>query len=160
MTINVGDLDAIGLDARQRISAAADEAALNQLRIDLLGKKGVLTGALRGLGSLPADQRAAAGARANALKADIESLLASRARDLQAARLQTLGDQEWVDMTFVPAPVRRGHLHPLTLILREGKAIFFRLCDQGGLGTQVEGEFHHFETRNLPQVGPGLGIPD
>jgi len=63
MSVNVGDLDAIAVDARQRISAAADEAALNQLRIDLLGKKGALTGALRGLGSLPADQRAAAGAR-------------------------------------------------------------------------------------------------
>src|SRR3989442_4944872 len=160
MTINVGDLDAIGLDARQRISAAADEAALNQLRIDLLGKKGVLTGALRGLGSLPADQRAAAGARANALKADIESLLASRARDLQAARLQTLGDQEWVDMTFVPAPVRRGHLHPLTLILREVKAIFSRLGYEVALGPEVEDEVHNFEALNIPPDHPATDTID
>src|SRR5256712_13663871 len=127
MSVNVGDLDAIGVEARQRIGKAADEAALNQLRVDLLGKKGVLTGALRGLGSLPADQRAAAGAQANALKAEIETLLASRARELQAARLQTIGDQEGIDMTFGPSPVRRGHLHPLTLILREVKAIFSQL---------------------------------
>src|SRR2546428_8760867 len=150
MSINVGDLDAIGLDARQRISAAADEAALNQLRIDLLGKKGVLTGALRGLGSLPADQRAAAGARANALKADIESRLASRARDLQAARLQTLGDQEWVDMTFVPAPVRRGHLHPPTLLLRGAKAIFSRVGFGGAVGPAVGGEVHNLATHKIP----------
>src|SRR5438045_9501408 len=115
MSVNVGDLDAIAVDARQRISAAADEAALNQLRIDLLGKKGALTGALRGLGSLPADQRAAAGARANALKAEVENLLALRTRDLQPARLQALGDQERVDRTFVPAPARRGRSHPLPL---------------------------------------------
>ena len=119
MSVNVGDLDAIAVEARRRIGGASDEAALEQVRVELLGKKGALTGALRGLGSLPADQRAAAGARANALKGEIETMLASRARELQAARLQTLGDQEWIDMTFVPSPVRRGHLHPLTLILRE-----------------------------------------
>src|SRR5436190_16769122 len=160
MSVNVGDLDAIAVDARQRISAAADEAALNQLRIDLLGKKGALTGALRGLGSLPADQRAAAGARANALEAEIEALLASRARELQAARLQTLGDQEWIDMTFVPSPVRRSHLHPLTLILREVKAIFSRLGYEVALGPQVEDEFHNFEALNIPQEHPARDTMD
>ena len=85
MSVNVGDLDAIAVDARQRIGAASDEAALEQVRVELLGKKGALTGALRGLGSLPADQRAAAGARANALKGEIETMLASRARELGRA---------------------------------------------------------------------------
>ena len=56
MSVNVGDLEAIAVDARQRIGAASDEAALEQVRVELLGKKGALTGALRGLGSLPADQ--------------------------------------------------------------------------------------------------------
>src|SRR5947207_8201513 len=160
MSVNVSDLDAIAVDARQRISAAAAEAALNQLRIDLLGKKGALTGALRGLGSLPADQRAAAGARANALKAEIENLLALRTRELQSARLQALGDQEWVDMTFVPSPVRRGHLHPLTLILREVKAIFSRLGYEVALGPQVEDEFHNFEALNIPQEHPARDTMD
>src|SRR2546427_12651919 len=154
MSVNVGDLDAIGVDARHRIGTASDETALNQLRVDLLGKKGVLTGALRGLGSLPADQRAAAGARANALKAEIENLLASRARELQAARLQTLGDQERIDMTFVPSPVRRGHLHPLTLILREGNAIFSHLGYEVACGPQVGEAVHHFETLEIPQGHP------
>ena len=160
MSVNVGDLDAIAVDARQRIGAASDEAALEQVRVELLGKKGALTGALRGLGSLPADQRAAAGARANALKGEIETMLASRARELQAARLQTLGDQEWIDMTFVPSPVRRGHLHPLTLILREVKAIFSRLGYEVALGPQVEDEFHNFEALNIPQEHPARDTMD
>ncbi len=160
MSVNVGDLEAIAVDARQRIGAASDEAALEQVRVELLGKKGALTGALRGLGSLPADQRAAAGARANALKGEIETMLASRARELQAARLQTLGDQEWIDMTFVPSPVRRGHLHPLTLILREVKAIFSRLGYEVALGPQVEDEFHNFEALNIPQEHPARDTMD
>jgi phenylalanyl-tRNA synthetase alpha chain len=154
MSVNVGDLEAIGVDARQRIAMASDEAALEQLRVELLGKKGRLTAALRGLGSLPPDQRATAGARANTLKAEIESLLAARARELQAMRLETLGDREWVDVSFVPNPVRRGHLHPLTLILREVKAIFSRLGYEVALGPQVEDEFHNFEALNIPQDHP------
>src|SRR5438093_8611533 len=160
MSVNVGDVDAIAADARQRIGPASDEAALEQVRVELLGKKGALTGALRGLGSLPAGQRAAAGARANALKGEIETMLASRARELQAARLQTLGDQEWIDMTFVPSPVRRGHLHPLTLILREVKAIFSRLGYEVALGPQVEDEFHNFEALNIPQEHPARDTMD
>src|SRR5438132_10636639 len=153
-SLKVGDLDAIGAEARRRIGAAVDEAALDQVRVELLGKKGALTGALRGLGSLPADQRAAAGARANALKAEIEDLVASRARELQAARLQTLGDQEWVDMTFVPSPVRRGHLHPLTLILREVKAIFSSVGYEVALVPQAEDEYHNFEALNFAHKLP------
>jgi len=160
MSVNVGDLEAIGGEARQRIAVTPDETALEQLRVELLGKKGRLTAALRGLGSLPADQRAVAGARANSLKSEIEGLLAARARELQAMRLEALGDREWVDMTFVPNPVRRGHLHPLTLILREVKAIFSRIGYEVALGPQVEDEFHNFEALNIPQEHPARDTMD
>ncbi|TMC31150.1 MAG: phenylalanine--tRNA ligase subunit alpha [Chloroflexi bacterium] len=160
MSVNVGDLDAIGIDARRRIASAPDEAALEQLRVELLGKKGGLTAALRGLGRLPADQRAAAGARANSLKAEIEGLLATRAQQLQETRIGTLADREWVDVTFVPNPIRRGHLHPLTLILREVKAIFSRIGYDVALGPQVEDEFHNFEALNIPQDHPARDTMD
>ena len=160
MSVNVGDLDAIGIDARRRIASAPDEAALEQLRVELLGKKGGLTAALRGLGRLPADQRAAAGARANSLKAEIEGLLATRAQQLQETRIGTLADREWVDVTFVPNPIRRGHLHPLTLILREVKAIFSRIGYDVALGLQVEDEFHNFEALNIPQDHPARDTMD
>src|SRR5438105_14626950 len=104
MSVNVGNLDAIAVDARQRISAAADEAALNQLRIDLLGKKGVLTGALRGLGSLPADQRSAAGARANALKTELDQPLNARRQELEQNRHRRLADSEWARLTSITKP--------------------------------------------------------
>jgi len=160
MSVNVGDLDAIGIDARRRIASAPDEVALEQLRVELLGKKGGLTAALRGLGRLPADQRAAAGARANSLKAEIEGLLATRAQQLQETRIGTLADREWVDVTFVPNPIRRGHLHPLTLILREVKAIFSRIGYDVALGPQVEDEFHNFEALNIPQDHPARDTMD
>jgi phenylalanyl-tRNA synthetase alpha chain len=155
-----GDLEMLAGEARRRIEEAGDERGLEQLRIELLGKKGALTAALRGVGSLPAEQRAAAGARANALKADIETRLAARAGELRALGVSTLGEREWLDMSFVPAPIRRGHLHPLTLILREVKAIFSSLGYEVALGPQVEDEFHNFEALNIPQEHPARDTMD
>ena len=160
MSVNDEDLESIAGESRRRIAAAADPAALEQLRVELLGKKGRLTAALRSVGTLPADQRAAAGARANALKGQIEQLLAERAAQLQASQLESLGDREWVDVSFVPQPIRRGHLHPLTLILREVKAIFSRLGYEVALGPQVEDEFHNFEALNIPAEHPARDTMD
>src|SRR2546421_1722498 len=102
MSVNVDDLDRIAAEIRERISAAADRSTLEQLRIEALGKKGRLTAALRVVGTLPADRRAAAGAHANALKGEIETLLTERGRALQAASLETLGDREKMDVSVVP----------------------------------------------------------
>jgi phenylalanyl-tRNA synthetase alpha chain len=151
----VGELDEIAADARRRIESAQDKDALEHLRVELLGKKGVLTGALRGLGSLPADQRAAAGARANALKAEIDQRLTSRRQQLEQNRLEGLADSEWVDVTFIPdALVSRGHLHPLTLALHDITAIFSRLGYEVALGPEVEDDYHNFQALNIPEGHP------
>jgi len=156
----VGELEQLRASARQRVDAATDHKTLEDLRVGLLGKKGELTGILRQLGSLPAADRAAAGAEANQLKDDIFGWISERQGALEAKRHTTLGDTEWVDMTFVPNPVRRGHLHPLTLILREVKAIFSRLGYEVALGPQVEDEFHNFEALNIPADHPARDTMD
>jgi len=156
----VGELEQLRASARQRVDAATDHRALEDLRVGLLGKKGELTGILRQLGSLPATERAAAGAEANQLKDDIFAWISERQAALEATRHTALGDTEWVDVTFVPNPVRRGHLHPLTLILREVKAIFSRLGYEVALGPQVEDEFHNFEALNIPAEHPARDTMD
>jgi phenylalanyl-tRNA synthetase alpha chain len=156
----VGELEQLRASARQRVDAATDTKALEELRVGLLGKKGELTGILRQLGSLPAAERATAGAEANKLKDDIFGWISERQGTLEAKRHTTLGDTEWVDMSFVPNPVRRGHLHPLTLILREVKAIFSRLGYEVALGPQVEDEFHNFEALNIPAEHPARDTMD
>jgi phenylalanyl-tRNA synthetase alpha chain len=160
MSFNVQDLEALAAESRRRIASAVDEPAIEQLRVELLGKKGKLTAALRSVGTLPADQRAAAGARANALKGEIEQRLAERIAALHASPLETIGEREWVDVSFVPDAVRRGHLHPLTLILREVKAIFSRLGYEVALGPQVEDEVHNFEALNIPAEHPARDTMD
>jgi phenylalanyl-tRNA synthetase alpha chain len=155
-----GELQRLRASARERIESATDHKALEDLRVSLLGKKGELTTILRQLGSLPASDRAVAGAEANQLKEDIFHWITERMGGLEAKRHTALGDTEWVDLTFVPNPVRRGHLHPLTLILREVKAIFSRLGYEVALGPQVEDEFHNFEALNIPAEHPARDTMD
>src|SRR5438874_2410348 len=150
----LSDIDELAKQAEARIMAASDLTSLEQLRVQLLGKKGEVTSLLRGVGQLPPEQRSSSGAKANQLKEDIMVWLAMKAARLQLNREATLGETEWVDLTFVPNPVRRGHLHPLTLILREVKAIFSRLGYEVALGPQVEDEVHNFEALNIPQDHP------
>jgi phenylalanyl-tRNA synthetase alpha chain len=153
-------LDDLLRNAREQIAAAPDEATVERLRVELLGKKGAVTAALRGLGSLPPQERATMGARANALKNEIESLLSARLRSVHEERLSSLAQEEWADVTFVPSAERRGHLHPLTLILREVKAIFSRLWYEVAVGPQVEDEFHNFEALNIPAEHPARETMD
>jgi phenylalanyl-tRNA synthetase alpha chain len=155
-----GELQQLRASARDRIEAATDQKALEDLRVGLLGKKGELTAILRQLGSLPAAERAAAGSEANQLKENIFHWINERMGGLEAKRHTALGDSEWVDVSFVPNPVRRGHLHPLTLILREVKAIFSRLGYEVALGPQVEDEFHNFEALNIPEEHPARDTMD
>ena len=155
-----GELQRLRTSARERIESATDQKALEDLRVSLLGKKGELTTILRQLGSLPAADRATAGAEANQLKDDIFQWITERMGGLEAKRHTALGDTEWVDLTFVPKPVRRGHLHPLTLILREVKAIFARLGYEVALGPEVEDEFHNFEALNIPEEHPARDTMD
>jgi phenylalanyl-tRNA synthetase alpha chain len=156
----VGELERLRASAWERVQSAADPKTLEGLRVGLLGKKGELTTILRQVGSLPAAERAAAGAEANKLKDDIFQWIAGRMGGLEAKRQVALGETEWVDMTFVPNPVRRGHLHPLTLILREVKAIFSRLGYEVALGPHVEDEFHNFEALNIPPEHPARDTMD
>src|ERR1700687_2749735 len=156
----VGGIPQLRASARERVDVATDHRALEDLRVGLLGKKGELTAILRQLGSLPASERAAAGAEANQLKEEIFGWISARMAELETKRHTALGDTEWVDVTFVPNPVRRGHLHPLTLILPEVKAIFSRLGYEVALGPQVEDEFHNFEALNIPAAHPARDTMD
>jgi len=150
----VDDLERILLAARAQIAAAPDSVVLDQIRVALLGKKGSLTAILRGLGSLPSSERARAGERANAVKQEVEEAITSRAAALEETRRAGLAEAEWLDVTFIPRDERYGHLHPLTLIMREIKAIFARIGYTIAVGPDVEDEWHNFEALNIPAGHP------
>ena len=94
------DLDALQSEALAAVAAAPDVATIEALELDILGKKGRLTGTLRGIGALPPEDRPQVGAIANKVRTAIERAMAERGTDLRGTELSTrLADPTW---PFVP----------------------------------------------------------
>jgi phenylalanyl-tRNA synthetase alpha chain len=154
-------LEQLEATAIERIGSAADSRAVEELRVQILGKKGELTAVLRTLGSLPASERSRIGATANALKERIAAAFADRLTTLERQRLEALAESEWVDVTFIPAgSAVRGHLHPVTQTLGRIREIFSRIGYSVATGPEVEDEFFNFEALNIPAGHPARDTMD
>lgn len=147
-------LDHLEATATERIARAPDARTVEELRVEVLGRKGELTAVLRTLGSLPASERTRVGAKANDLKERLAAALAARLEALEAERLRSLDETEWVDVSFIPDVVRRGHLHPLTQVLDEIKAIFSHIGYDVAVGPEVEDDYFNFQALNMPEGHP------
>ncbi|MFL5650749.1 MAG: phenylalanine--tRNA ligase subunit alpha, partial [Chloroflexota bacterium] len=107
------DLGALRDEALEAIARAGDVPSLEAIELDVLGKKGRLTAVLRGIGSLPAEDRPRVGAVANEVRQGIEAALAARGTDLRGAALGQRLRAEAIDVTTPGRPIRRGALHPI-----------------------------------------------
>jgi phenylalanyl-tRNA synthetase alpha chain len=148
------DLDAVRDEALAAIAAAADEAALQALKVRYLGKKSPLSAALREIGQLDPGKRAAGGARVNHVKAAITRAFEAREAALVAAREGTLLTREWLDLTLPAEAPRPGHLHPITLVEMDLEHLFRGMGYRVVEGPWVEDEFHNFDGLNIPASHP------
>jgi phenylalanyl-tRNA synthetase alpha chain len=117
-------LQALEAEAAAAIGAAADPAELEQLRVDLLGKKGRLSGVLGAMGRLPGEERPQVGQRANVLKEQVQSLLGERLHQLRSSALDDRIARETLDVTAPCRYVPPGHRHPLQATVEEILDIF------------------------------------
>ena len=113
------DLENLRRGALERIAAASEPAQIDQLSVDLLGKKGELTLVLRGIGGLPAEQRPKVGAIANEVRQAIEGALAERGGELRTGALGRRLQAESVDVTTPGRPIPRGSRHPIIETMAE-----------------------------------------
>ena len=154
------DLETLRTEALAAIDAAADAAALDVLELDVLGKKGRLTGVLRGIGALPAEDRPKVGAVANTVRVAIETALAERGTALRGSELEARLAAEAVDVTTPGRPIRRGTLHPSIEAMREIAAIF----EQFGFVTyespEIEDDVTNFQMLNIPPDHPARDLWD
>ena len=143
-----------------RLAEAADSAALEQLRVSVLGKKGELTGILRGMGKLPADQRPRMGQMVNQTRADIEAALEARAAELREGEKLSRLARETIDVTVPVAPRSAGAMHPMNTILEELEDIFIGMGYEIVEGPEVEYDHYNFELLNLPKNHPARDAQD
>jgi phenylalanyl-tRNA synthetase alpha chain len=154
------DLDTLHREALDAIAAAPDASTLDAIELDVLGKKGRLTGVLRGIGALPAEDRPKVGSIANTVRIAIEKALAERGTALRGSELAARLAAEAVDVTTPGRPIRRGTLHPSIEAMREIAAIF----EQFGFVTyespEIEDDLTNFQMLNIPPDHPARDLWD
>ncbi|MFP4649087.1 MAG: phenylalanine--tRNA ligase subunit alpha [Halorhodospira sp.] len=154
------DLNALTEEAEAAIDGASDLAALDQVRVSYLGKKGKLTALLKGLGQLSAEQRPEAGAAINAAKERVSERLEGRRAELEHAALERRLAAERVDVTLPGRGDERGAFHPITRTLERITAIFAGAGYRTADGPEVEDDRHNFEALNIPAHHPARAMHD
>ena len=154
------ELDRLVAGALAEIAATADAAALGEVRVRLLGKKGAITEQLKALGRLPAAERPAAGARINEAKEALARAIEARAAVLERAAIDAELAAGRLDVTLPGRGQRPGALHPVTRTRLRIEEIFRRAGFEVALGPEVEDDFHNFEALNIPPDHPARAMHD
>jgi phenylalanyl-tRNA synthetase alpha chain len=154
------DTDSLVNAALQSISSAGDERALEQLRVDFLGKKGSLTELLKGLGKLSADERPQAGERINQAKRQVQDAIEQRRASLIEAALNARLESETVDVSLPGRRQSEGGLHPVTKTINRIQAIFRGVGYSVAVGPEIEDDYHNFSALNIPDHHPARAMHD
>lgn len=153
-------LAALEKAAAHAAGEVGSELDLQQVRARFLGKKGELTALMKGMGSLPAEQRPLIGALANDVKDRLEMLFNARLEELRATELQRRLTAERIDVTLPGRRLRRGSKHPITQVTEEIVGIFASLGFGVAEGPEVERDFYNFEALNIPRDHPARDMQD
>jgi phenylalanyl-tRNA synthetase alpha chain len=154
------DLDTIVGSAAGAIDAAEDIQALESLRVEYLGKKGVLTALLKQIGSLPADERPKFGDKINQCKRRLAESIEARRSALEELALFDSLESEKIDVTLPGRGSGNGGLHPITRSMNRLKEIFLHMGFAIADGPEIEDDFHNFEALNIPANHPARAMQD
>ena len=153
-------LEQLEQEASRAIAAASGSTALEELRVGLLGKKGRLSAVLGAMGRLSAEERPLVGQRANALKEQVQTLLAERLQNLQQQALAERIERERLDVTAPCRHVPPGHRHPLISTIEEIVDIFSGLGYRVSEGPEIENDHYNFTALNIPPHHPARDMQD
>lgn len=146
--------------AEAEITSANSIAELENTRIKYLGKKGELTLVLRGMGSLPAEERPVVGSLVNEARDFIESKLSQKEREIKEKLLEERLKTEKIDITMPSKKVELGSIHPITQIINDVKEIFIGLGYEIAEGPEIELATYNFDKLNTPPDHPARDIQD
>ena len=154
------NLEPLANQARSAIAAAQDSATLEQLRVDYLGKKGQLTGLLKGLSNLTPEDRPKAGALINVVKQELQELIGERKTALDATAVKAKLEQESIDVTMPGRAKTVGGVHPVTQTIERMEDFFSAIGFDVVEGPEIEDDYHNFEALNIPAHHPARAMHD
>jgi len=156
----VGDLATLTRQALDEVAASSTLAAIDEVRVRWLGKKGLLTEQLKSLGALSAAERPAAGARINAAKQEIQTAIEAAETALSAAAVEAELAAGRIDVSLPGRGESRGGLHPVTRTRLRIESIFRNSGFEIATGPEIEDDFHNFEALNIPADHPARAMHD
>jgi phenylalanyl-tRNA synthetase alpha chain len=153
-------LDTLLTEGVATIRAAADSTQLEQIRVELLGKKGSVTEQMKNLAGLEADAKRAFGAELNRVKEALQAALSERKNTLDSAELNAKLQSEAIDITLPARNPQNGNAHPITRTLERMCQIFESMGFEQAQGPEIEDDFHNFEALNFPPHHPARTMHD
>ena len=150
----------IAQDYKTKITHAADLAAVEELRVAALGRKGALTELLKNLKDFSIEDKKTAGPLGNALKAELSAALDEKTDTLAAKEINEELNKVDLDLTLPGYPVARGHRHPLSVAQERMTSILAQLGFEWAEGPWVEDEKHNFDLLNIPLHHPARDAQD
>jgi phenylalanyl-tRNA synthetase alpha chain len=156
----VAELTELTSRALAEISASADMARLDEVRVHWLGKKGVLTEQLKSLGAMPPEERKQAGALINQAKEAVQSAIEARRQVLEAGEITRKLAEGRVDVTLDGRGEQSGGLHPVTRARLRIERLFREVGFEVAEGPEIEDDFHNFSALNIPANHPARAMHD
>ncbi len=146
--------------AKKAVESVTDLVALDEIRVQYLGKKGELTNMMKMLGKLSKEERPKAGQIINEAKQMVQGILNAKKRELDDAKLAKQLAEESIDITLPGRQVDLGSLHPVTRTLQRIETLFSKAGFDVETGPEIEDDWHNFEALNIPETHPARAMHD
>ncbi|WDI33033.1 phenylalanine--tRNA ligase subunit alpha [Hyphococcus flavus] len=156
----MSELEALESDLTSKINDASSEAALEEVRVAALGKKGVVSEKMKTLGKMSPEERKEMGPALNGLKNRIAEAIEAKKASLEEAALDARLATEKVDVTLPIRPEAKGKIHPISQVTEEIVAIFSAMGFDVAEGPDIEDDFHNFTALNFPPDHPAREMHD
>ncbi|MCP4393075.1 MAG: phenylalanine--tRNA ligase subunit alpha [Alphaproteobacteria bacterium] len=154
------DINKLHEEILSEIDRASDLTSLDKIRVNALGKKGVITAQMKNLGSLEPEQRKEAGIKLNELKKTIAKAIEEQKITLEDAAIEEKLASEKVDVTLPIRPEANGRIHPTSQVFEEIVAIFGDMGFEVAEGPDIEDDFYNFTALNMPENHPARQMHD
>ena len=154
------DLETLEATLLARVEAAANDAALEALRVEALGKQGSVSALMKNLGAMSPDERKAFGPKLNGLKDKLTEAIVTKKASFAEAALEAQLKAEAVDVTLPPVRPRVGAIHPVSQVMEELARIFGEMGFSVEEGPDIETDFNNFTALNFPPKHPARETHD
>ena len=153
-------IEEIRVKSKEEINNVTNLRELDEVRVKYLGKKGELTGVLRGMGALSPEERPVIGSLVNTVRDELDNLIKQREEEFKQEELKEKLEKERIDVTFPGTKVKRGSKHPLNRIIEEVEDLFVSMGYDVVEGPELETDEYCFERLNLPKGHPARDMQD